>query len=142
MIRVAINGPLGEDNIRLLGAKELAKVFRALIVDHRTPVVLRREDRSSFEYAARFRRFGCTDRATLFKGFSTAVPFPAIEVEDRYIVTQVRVTGDGTSTSTLRIAGMTARDKHLQLSPGSLNGQSLLLRLGRGKRRHSSDVEE
>ena len=108
VVAVLIQGPLGKDDIGVLGVEEAAKFIVVGVVDDGTAVVLVGENGARFQDFAGFLSFGGADRATLARLGSATVAFATIEIKQNDIVAEIGVAGDGAGAAAFGIAGMTA----------------------------------
>ena len=96
MIAMAIDGPMSEQNRRLLSVQNIVKALVPGSAQFCGTVDLAGKDRACFQYFARFQTFGRANRRSFRCGFAFDPGFPARQVEKHHFMPQVGVARDRT----------------------------------------------
>ena len=77
---MAVDGPLGEYNVRFFAGQHAAERFVMLLVHHGAPVILTRECSARLQNPARLFGFGGADFGTAAQACFSTISFAAVEI--------------------------------------------------------------
>jgi len=119
VIAMAVNGPVREEDIGLLGLEQPPKFLIMSGVDNRIPIAVRRKGGAGFEYFAGFPGFRDAHPAARARIFLRTTLLAAIQIQQDDLMSQIRVARNRAAAAILGIAGMTAANHHLELVIGA-----------------------
>jgi hypothetical protein len=120
VIPVIVDGPMGKDDVGVLGGEELGELLIMGCVDHGLAVDLAREEWMRAQDLTRLLGFrGPDGRAIKVRCFlSLAEAFATIKVEQGDVMTKSHVAGDGAGAAAFGVARVGTGDENLQTSGG------------------------
>ena len=109
VVSMVVDGPVGEEDVGILGGEKLSEVLVMGFVDDGLAVDLFGVNGRGVEDLAGFLRFGGADGGAIrIRRFAEA--FATVEIEESDSVAEGDVAGDGASNAAFGVAGMSAGD--------------------------------
>jgi hypothetical protein len=116
---MAVNRPMSEENIRLLGFEEPPKLLIMAGVYNRVAIALSRKDGAGFQYFAGFPRFRNSHTAARARIFLRTALLAPVQVQQNDFVSQIRVPRNRAAAAILGIARMAAANDYFELAAGA-----------------------
>jgi hypothetical protein len=91
VIAVLINGPLGENNVSLLGIEQATEIILVRVIDSRTAVVLPHKGAPSLQNLTRLLSFGTAHGAALARVGASTESFATVHVQKDNLVPEIRI---------------------------------------------------
>jgi len=123
MVAMAIDGPVGEDDVGGFGVEDTGEGVVMSGIDGGAAVVLAGERRPGVEDAASTLGFGGANSGTAVEIGAATVTFAAIQVEQHHFVAACGIARDGSSAATFGVSRMASRHHDLEFGRDGQGGE-------------------